>query len=269
MASEIQAGSAAGGSHRYVRQRHNDAGAGERRVTFRAAGLIKFFREERHLEALLDGTLYCNTPEYYRLSASPGAGDRDESCTHSYRESRGDPPISLSIGDMNIDGLTEFTLYRGPIKDAWLHCWVAFQIPPDDEGLNRLVVDLNRMRTEFGPHFAFMPASSVKPFTERVQKLTPLKVMRGPVRYSENRSEWSVACKSRNFEYQREFRFVLGKCETSSPPLQIHDPSGFRDLIFGSHALRLTDAETDQVWLQLDREFCGVPSAGEVPQTRV
>ena len=60
-------------------------------------GLFKFFRERCHLDQFLDGCLYCNTPEYYRLSSVQGVGDPNESCLISFRSSRGDSPLGLEI----------------------------------------------------------------------------------------------------------------------------------------------------------------------------
>ena len=35
-------------------------------------GIVKFFNNDRQLDALIAGTLYCNTPEYYRQSKLEG-----------------------------------------------------------------------------------------------------------------------------------------------------------------------------------------------------
>lgn len=43
-------------------------------------GLIKFFREEKKLDALINGCFYCNTPEFYRNSGYEGVSDKFESC---------------------------------------------------------------------------------------------------------------------------------------------------------------------------------------------
>jgi hypothetical protein len=86
------------------------------------AGLVKFFRDERHLDELIGGLLYCNTPEHYRMSAAEGIGDQHEACMRSYRQSRGDGAMRVTIDGEEIDEITAVTVHRGGKSDMWLHC---------------------------------------------------------------------------------------------------------------------------------------------------
>lgn len=160
--------------------------------------------------------VYCNTPEHYRLAAAAGVSDKHESCMHAYRSGRGDPPIEITFNGLKLEGLVDATLHGTAKKDMWLHCWVGIEIPPDEASLKGLISDLNRIRGEFGSEYAVMPHFNIKPFTQRLRTLSALEVVRGPLRYSKERSDWSVACKSEHLAYQREYRFALGACTASA-----------------------------------------------------
>src|ERR1051325_3011120 len=85
--------------------------------------LIKFFRDEDHLDQLIAGRVYANTPEFFRRLSTPGVSDRHESVTHTYRAARGDVPPRLRINGREIEGLTALTIRSGGGKDARLHSW--------------------------------------------------------------------------------------------------------------------------------------------------
>ena len=223
-------------------------------------GLLKFFRSESHLDDLLAGKFYCNTPEYYRMCESDGVGDKHESCIQSYRKARGDPPIILKMGGKALlsEGILEFTVH-GRVKDSWLHCWMIFQIPESEPDLHSLISDINKVRSEFGYHFAFIPHYSIDPFVARLRELTSVDILHGPVKYSDEAMDWSAVCKSSAFSYQREYRFLLGQCKPASEPLVLQDSGGFRELIFKNIPLKLTSSDTKSTWLDLDTQRCFCP----------
>lgn len=221
------------------------------------AGILKFFRDPGKLDALEDGMFYCNTPEYYRHSGDEGVSDFHESCNHAYRKSRGDEPVKLYVGGHELEGLTAVTIHNGGIKDKWLHCWFALRVPSDEQDLEILVDDINRLRYEFGTEYAFVQAGHIKEMARRVSTVTEHVVDHGNVRYSDDRMDWSVACKSQKYCYQREYRFVVGECKHSClEPLILEYESGFSDILSKSPSLRITDEEDGHVWFHLDKNTC-------------
>lgn len=217
------------------------------------AALIKFYREESNLDALMRGVFYCNAPEYYRLSEEEGVGDNNESCIHSFRKSRGDPQAILVIDCHELKGLSALTTHGNHYKDMWLHCWTAFEFPPDYAGLRRLAEDLATVRENFGLHYAVMEATQIVPFVNRLSTLTDKKIVHGLVDYSDNEMEWHALCKASRFAYQREYRFAVGQCaHTSKDPFVITDPEGFGKFIRKDPVLKLGDQKSKHVWLQLD-----------------
>lgn len=226
-------------------------------VNSKLVGLLKFFRKEERLDQLLDGLLYCNTPETYRLSGMEGIGDPNESCVHSYRESRGDVQATFEIDGHALEGLTAVTLHMGERKDMWLHCWFALDMPTNNDELVMLVDDLNRVRKAFGSHYAFLPHGNLTEFVNRVRLLYDGDFDRGRVLYSDDNKKWSVGCKSNTYSYQREYRFGFGQCpHTSTKALPLTYDAGFSDLIMKNPSIRATDTETQNVWFHLDRNDC-------------
>lgn len=210
---------------------------------------------------MIGGTFYCNTPEYYRMCESHGVGDKHESCIHSYRQGRGDQPVIFRMKEFTFEPkLQTLTIHRGKKKDAWLHCWMTLEIPEEEAGLHSLVSDLNRMRLEFGNHFAFIPYKSINPFVACLRELTALDILRGPVKYSNDSMDRSPACKDSSFSYQREFRFLIGQCTLESAPLVLQYPHGFRELIFKDMPLQIVDPATGAIWLHLDTQTCFCPT---------
>lgn len=220
-------------------------------------GLLKFFRKEDRLDQLMDGLLYCNTPETYRLSGAEGIGDPHESCVHAYRKSRGGVKATMEIGGHVLEGLTAVTLHTGGRKDMWLHCWFALDMPKNDDELILLVGDLNRVRREFGTQYVLLPSDHLSEFVNRVKSLHDGKFDRGRVVYSDDNMKWSVGCKSSAYSYQREYRFGFGQCaHTSTQPLSLIYEAGLSDLMMKNPCIRITDNETQAVWLYLDKNEC-------------
>ncbi|WP_156831310.1 hypothetical protein, partial [Arhodomonas aquaeolei] len=207
--------------------------------------LLKFFSDREKLNALTNGVFYCNTPEFYRQSGDEGISDQHESCTHAYRPDRGDAPVKLYINDVELEGITTLTMRGRGGKDRWLHCWFAVHMPSDDEELESLVENINRMRSEFGPYYAFLPVSNIPHLVERIQLATKHSINRGLVSYSDKALDWYVGCKSAAYSYQREYRFALGECaDRCVDPLIIRHENGFSDLVSDTPSLRITNEET-------------------------
>jgi hypothetical protein len=86
-------------------------------------GIIKFFRNENHLNELCAGKLHCSTPEFYRMSNVEGVADKNECVTDSYRRNRGDKEMIFKINGIQMCGIQHNTLRGTGMKDRWLHCW--------------------------------------------------------------------------------------------------------------------------------------------------
>lgn len=216
-------------------------------------GLIKFFRNEDFLDKLCSGLFYCNTPEEYRLNEQKGIGDPVESCRHSYRLSRNDSEIFVEINGHVLTGVEGLTLHNSGSRDSWLHCWFELRIPSDQDALNTLNANIKRMKTEFGNNFAFIPAPKLKPLVELLQKHSEHPLYCGSVQYSNDPSEWGNLCKSLEFSYQNEYRFLFGKCDTHSlEPYQFNITEDLKDFIFKNPELKLVDSiDQESEWFVL------------------
>jgi len=216
-------------------------------------GLIKFFKNEDYLSQLCSGKLFCNTPEYYRIHTEIGVSDHFESCSWSFRHSRSDTGAKIAVGGHSIEGLTNVTIRATGMKDSWLHCWTTLVVPQDEVELDILVKDICRIRSEFGLHYAYIPPSNINPFFDHIKTLTPYEVRAGSATYSEKPSDWSPACKSTNYRYQREFRFLFGECqELSIEPLIIQSQNGFGDFILKDISIEISSTNGEWVWLGIN-----------------
>lgn len=179
-------------------------------------GILKFFSNESFLDALISGTLYCNTPESYRLSKLEGVSDLNESCLFSFRPERGDDDISLEINGKKISNIKRMTAHNPGLREGWLHCWMALEIPRNDDELETLKIDVTRLQKEFGRNYAFISYDIIEPFLNIIKSLFPEHhVVAGKVAYSQKSTDWSPSCKAISYSYQREFRFIVGECENN------------------------------------------------------
>jgi hypothetical protein len=195
-------------------------------------GLIKFFDNDDFLSQLCNGTFYCNTPECYRLHTKQGVSDPYECCSWSFRKTRGDAGAKIVVGGNTIEGLNNITCRATGMKDSWLHCWTLLEFSQDEAEVESLVNDLQRIRNEFGSNYAYMLPSNIWPFFNHLKTLTQHKVSAIRVTYSSKPNEWSPICKSMDYQYQREFRFLIGECqELTTDPLIIQNQKGFSDFI--------------------------------------
>lgn len=213
----------------------------------RFLGLVKFFADETKLQSLVEGCFWCNTPEYYRRSNAEGVSDKNESCAISYRASRNDPLVTLTINGEVISDAISITIHRGDDGDGYMHCWFALyetNSPDEEERLNNTIT---RMKEEFGGHIAFVPAQFVEPLYKRISSLTELEVSCGRVSYSDDKAQWGSFCKALSYEYQNEFRFSIGRCAPDEVnPLILKHEGGFKDLIF-PNPLIVKDPSTGDV----------------------
>jgi len=217
-------------------------------------GLIKFFKNESYLDALISGCFHCTPPERYRLNEEKGIGDKYESCFFSYRPDRGDEKIIIKVADheINPDDIVSATIFNRNDRDSWMHCWSIFRLPPDELALQRFKDDIVRMQSEFGNNYAFIHAHNLKPFVQRLTETSEKKMYCGEVKYSQYKNDWGNLCKSLDFSYQREYRFLFGECETSEMDFYIfHDPNGFDDYIQKNPEIKLENKDKKITWFQL------------------
>ncbi len=220
-------------------------------------GFLKFFKDRGKLDSMLNGLFYCNTPEYYRTSGHEGVSDVNESCNHAYRRDRNDEPVKLTLNGIELEELTALTIHNNGIKDKYLHCWFAIRIPQNNKELDALTSNIKRMRKEFGNNYAFIKRNNLIALVNRLKQYTTEKIDFGNIKYSDDKMEWSVVCKSHRYSYQQEFRFIIGDCNhTDTMPLKIECKIGFTDLIEVNQAIQILDNKTGHVWFHLDTEKC-------------
>lgn len=215
-------------------------------------GLVKFFRNEDFLDSLRSGCFHCTPPEVYRLDKQKGVSDKYESCAYSYREKRGDEPITITFGDIDISDALGVTVHNRTDKDAWMHCWFTLRLPKDQEALDKLKADVAKMKKQFGEHYAFIPAPNLKLLVSKLQGLSEKPLFCGEVQYSGDKSKWGNLVKSLEYSYQREYRFLFGECESSEVEYYIfNNPEGFSDLILKNTDFKLQSNDGEHVWFEL------------------
>ncbi|WP_432468133.1 hypothetical protein [Agarivorans sp. Z349TD_8] len=218
-------------------------------------GIIKFFRDKDKLDQLVDGLFYCNTPEFYRLSDASGVSDHHESCANSFRKGRDSESIKLYINGFELPHIEKVTLHTNEHKDRWMHCWFALTIPQTDIELRALTDDINRMRDEFGCNYVFVEEKNIPILVGRLYTTTSLKIAHGLVKYSPNQFDWSAICKSDQYTYQREYRFLVGECSHSHvEPIKPKYDSGFSDLMYVNKKLELSSE--NQCLFYMDPNGC-------------
>ncbi len=215
-------------------------------------GIIKFFDNEKYLDQLCAGKLYCNTPEYYRLHDGDGVSDPAESCRRSYRESRGDKDGRIVVNSQTMF-VNSFTFRGYGEKDNWLHCWTILEAPKNHEEFDSLVRDIKRIRNEFGLNYAYISEPKIKPFIDQIKTLTPHEVKGREVVYSKNSMDWSPMCKNIDYQYQREYRILIGECEElSTKQLSIESEVGFDDFMIKNLKIIFLDDEEGKIYFKLN-----------------
>lgn len=221
-------------------------------------GLIKFFRNEEFLDKLISGCFHCTPPEIYRMSKQEGVSDKFESCSFSFRKERGDEQVVIEFDGFGLkekikeSDASSMTLHNGSKTDSWMHCWFCLRLPSDQDALESLKSDIQRMKDQFGSHYAFIINADIEPFIERLKKLSKKELTCGEVEYCGDRSRWGNLCKSVDYSYQREFRFLFGECSTSETDYYIfNNPETFSDVIHKNPDLKLQDKGGECVWFDL------------------
>ena len=215
-------------------------------------GIVKFFRDETYLNRLVDdGCIYCKTPENYRLESLEGVGDKFESCKFSYRAQRNDSVVFIEVDGCKIHN-SDLTIHAQGGYDSWLHCWLALTLPTDPKGLENLINDIKQVKSEFGNHYAFIPANKIKNFSNMISRASSKPMMFGQVLYYEDQSKWSIFSESNNYSYQREFRFIFGECGvTEINPYVFYCENGFKNIIEKTPELKLISSQNRYAFFDL------------------
>lgn len=215
-------------------------------------GLVKFFRNEKFLDDLISGCFHCTPPEVYRLDKQEGVSDKYESCAYSYRKERGDEPITVTVGDIDISDAIGITVYNRTDKDAWMHCWFTLRLPKDQEALDKLKNDVVKMKNQFGKHYAFIPAPNLKPLVSKLKKLSEKPLFCGEVEYTGDKSKWGSLVKSLDYSYQREYRFLFGECSTfETEHYKLNNSDSFSNIILKNKDLKIQSDDGEHVWFDL------------------
>lgn len=200
--------------------------------TFPAYGLIKFFSKQKYLEDLINGKVYCNTPEYYRFSKYEGVSDVNESCRVAYRKERDDDPIKVTVEGKKLRSVISATIRNGRHRDSWLHCWFLLYFSNNYHSIQKLKSDVERIKKEFGGYMAFVASYHIEELEKRLNNSSPHPVKSTPVLYTDDESIWSNKCKKSSYSYQREFRFLIGECEDNNKePLCFSVKNGLKDIV--------------------------------------
>lgn len=204
-------------------------------------GLIKFFREQKHLEMFLDGDIYCNTPEYYRLADAPGISDRNESCNICVRKSRNDLPLEMEVAGKYAGEATDFILRSGR-AEGWVQCWAILNVPKNDLEFDILTESFNRLKNEFGPYYLHVKPEQSHEMLSRMTSSLDINIEAKQVAYEEYPILGdSIFKKSNRFSYQNEYRIVFSECDTNNIDARIFKVNkGFRDLLDVNPKIEIT-----------------------------
>ena len=202
----------------------------------KVVALIKFFSEEKHYLAFKDGCALFRTPHFYRTCEDIGRGDRSESCLGYWDKRLGDEiPTLVNNGcPVDIRNIENVLIYPAhEQQDAWLQSWCL--IGPH----NYFEQSLERMLNEFGAYFAILPAKNISTYAKLVSQASGMQVRYGLVQYSEDPLHRSLTVKDSKLNYQKEFRFFVGKCskdEIQDKPLNLE---GLNEILLNASTLQL------------------------------
>lgn len=212
--------------------------------------LVKFLRKPEYAEELLDGRIYCNTPEFYRTNSAPGVGDPYESAVIYVRDPEQAADFEIQINDQAVDGLVGFIMRTEP--DQYLHCWMAFKKPDDAAGFNQLAQDIKQLRGEFGQDYVMLLPKHIAEYAKRLSEAVGNEIECGHMAYSDDPLEQSPRCKRTRYAYQREFRFLLGLCGDGNAEARTFTYAhGFRDIMLHNAEIKLKNKTTGEDFLRL------------------
>ena len=198
----------------------------------------------------MEGEVYCNTSETYRLEKFEATGDVNEAGTASEEQ------LIKILGAAPEAFLGVSNITSKPVN-RWLHCWFALDYPENDAELSLLTADLIRAREQYGENFVLLPSNHLDEFLWRVRSLQPGAFVPGRVSYSTDQEDWSLSCKPACFAYQREYRLMFGECShKTTEPLVLRYHAGFADLLEKNPQIKILKNKSDAVWFKLNKDEC-------------
>lgn len=216
-----------------------------------AFALIKFGRNRGHLDSLVQGHIHCRTAEYYRECEADGKGDPHESAVLALRPGRGLEDWELQIAGHTLGGVTSLTGWSGSLRDQWLHCWTILRLPGNDQELDAMVRNLNRLRGDFGPHYVVISAESIPEVLARLASAAPEGAQLREVRYDDLGG--SPTCKKKRFAYQSEARFLLGDCpQDKEAVLEFEVQGGMADIMVTNPVIQIVHRRSKRTLFRLD-----------------
>jgi hypothetical protein len=191
----------------------------------RCAGLIKFFSKQEYLDDFLSGSLYCNTPEFYRQSTATGVSDDFEACMAYFNRNKHITPPKIVIDGKPLDlsAVETLTIFGDADRhDSHLQCWFAVDQPTDFEsGVLALRSNLDQVRLESGPFSVFLPASNLDAYGRLLEDAVPDGYLGSHVQYTDDYRIRGMFRKRNSYSYQREYRFAIGQVEKGHLPHRV------------------------------------------------
>ncbi|PHI37257.1 hypothetical protein CBQ28_09595 [Pseudoalteromonas sp. GCY] len=222
-----------------------------------AYSLIKFFSCREHLESFKNGSVLFRTPHYYRLCEEIGRGDQAESCLGYWSRDSGHefPEIYTEHGQaLNLGSIKSLLVY--PLKeqsDSWLQSWSIIG------KYNKFENSIEKMLKDFGPYFVLLPAQNINKYVSAITKITGLKVEHGAIKYSNDIMEKSLSVKGQTFEYQKEYRFLLGECDKSCKDDLAVNISNMSTLLSNAKSLKFENPKGDILYCSTgEKRVCRV-----------
>jgi hypothetical protein len=172
---------------------------------------IKFGSENDIMDLYHNGTIYCNTIEYFRLREdNEGRGDPNEGLSLLYNYQK-DAQVVLKIEDKNIQIHPINFQVRGRSNDTGnLYClWALTR----EELIDLGSYSVNILNKKLGSHFILI--KDCKEFYKRIKQGfadNQLNIETGFVNYYQKDKyfgEVSLFQKSDEFSHQKEFRIVI------------------------------------------------------------
>lgn len=199
------------------------------------AGLVKFFSKPEYMTDLLNGLIYCNTPQYYRDCEMPGVSDDFETCIGYYNPKKHPqkPNITIDRKKFDLSEVSSALIYRDEEKfDAHLQCWAAIEKPTCYNELLSLRDDFQKIMNEFGSNYVFLPAQKIGKYFAILKDAVPKGLISSHVEYTDNPVNRGMFRKCNKFSYQREYRFAFGNIDKEENSPRIIKTQPLQELLF-------------------------------------
>ncbi|MCP1340037.1 hypothetical protein NJR55_10620 [Idiomarina sp. M1R2S28] len=163
----------------------------------------------------------------------------------SVRSIRGDNPLTVEVDGRFAGEASDFLLRMGR-KDGWLHCWASLILPSDVREFDKLKHNFERIREEFGSYYAYVSPEQSYQLINRIQAVEPSTTSKAVTYYRGGYYGHSVFHKAEQYSYQREFRILLGECDSSELTHRCFNiPGGLRDIVQDCPEIKIT-ADTER-----------------------